>query len=98
LDNKYELYAKQAGLDNIQYECTSVITRFENVDKLTAFLKNINAYLTQIPHDNLQKEFMDELVQLYLEKHPPAKDDSCEISYTYAKLRTKGLVNKQVSG
>lgn len=92
LDCSYDKYANDAGLDNVQYEFEAVVTRFENASKLTAFLRNITPCLEKLPTEPLKNSFMDELVHRYLSEYKAMNDDnSCEISYTYAKLKSKGV-------
>lgn len=90
-ENKYKSYVEESGLDNLNYQTEDVITIFENIEKFKVFLKNVTSYLDCLPTESLQDEFMQDVIDLYLQKHPSSPDGSCTVTYTYGKIRTKGL-------
>lgn len=93
-DCNYDHYAEEVGLDNLNYQIEEVITNFENSAKLKTFLKNIDSYLDRIPTEDLQDEFMQDVVDLYLQEYPRHSNDSCAVTYTYGKIKSQGVKTK----
>jgi trans-aconitate 2-methyltransferase len=69
-DNNYKTYAIEAGLDNLIFQTEDVTTQFINATKLKAFLANITYEINKLPTEELKNAFMQEVVNIYLKKHP----------------------------
>lgn len=95
-DNKYDVYANNAGLDNLGFQTEDVKTHFANPTELKAFLKNVTAYIDKLPTQEMQDAFMQEVIDLYLKNNPPLEDGTCSITYTYGKISSKGVKQKAV--
>ncbi|MHB1948955.1 MAG: methyltransferase domain-containing protein [Gammaproteobacteria bacterium] len=91
-DNQYDVYAKEAGLDNINYQTEDVTTIFETSIKLKEFLQNVTSHLNYLPTE-LQDNFMQEVVDSYIGTHPASENGNCSITYTYGKISSKGIKN-----
>lgn len=90
-DNQYDVYASKAGFCNLKFETEQVTTQFESSAKLKTFLLNVTSCLDQLPTKQLQDEFIQDVVDAYLELYPLRDDGSCFITYTYGKVSSQGV-------
>ncbi len=89
LDVNYLEYARDAGLNHLDYMIESKNIKYENIQTLSAILKNITAILAFLPNITIKNNFISEFIAEYLKIYPPEKDGSCLVNCTYLKLKAR---------
>jgi trans-aconitate 2-methyltransferase len=80
-DANYAQYAEQAGFNSVVLKHEKALTEFDTAKDLLNFLKNLTPCLEQLPTDDLKNEFMQDLVNAYLEFCPPSPDNKSIFQY-----------------